>query len=60
MGTLKCIATYENEDRSIEFLDIKIKVDEKSELQHEHYVKPTSSHRYLHYQSHSPMSIKLI
>ena len=40
-------------------MDLKIKVDETLELQHEHYVKPTSSHRYLHYQSHSPMSIKM-
>ena len=57
--TLKFVPTYESEDRSIVFLDVKIRADENLELHHEHYVKPTSSHRYLHYQSHSPISIKI-
>ena len=34
-------------------------VDEHLNIQHEHYIKPTSSHRYLHYESHSPMNIKI-
>ena len=49
----------ENENREIIFLDIIIKVDENLEIQHEHYVKPTSSNRYPHYESHSPMNIKI-
>ena len=57
--TLNFIPTFEDEERQIIFLDVIIKIDENLEVQHEHFVKPTSSHRYLHFESHSPMNVKI-
>ena len=49
----------EDENRAVTFLDTVISIDENMDLQHNHYVKPTSSNTYLHYTSHSPMSTKI-
>ena len=48
----------EDNNRSIIFLELKIKVNEDGSIGHEHHVKPTSSGKYLNYQSHCPMSMK--
>ena len=48
----------EDENRTIIFLDLKISINSSYKIQYEHYVKPTSSRRYLHYESHNPISMK--
>ena len=57
--SINCVPSCEDENKSIIFLDIKVSIDENWEIQHTHYVKPTSSNTYLHFLSHSPMSTKI-
>ena len=57
--SINFVPTFEDENRSVTFLDIVISVDKNMNLQHTHHVKPTNSNTYLHYTSHSPMSTKI-
>ena len=52
--------TVELEDinRTITFLELKIKINEHGALEYQHQVKATSSGRYVNFQSHCPMSMK--
>ena len=55
---LNFIPVLEDINKTIIFLDLKIYIDSTFKIQYEHYVKPTSSRRYLHFDSHNPMSMK--
>ena len=55
---LKFIPMMEDDNRTIIFLDLKLSINASLRLKYEHYVKPTSSRRYLHYNSHNPISMK--
>ena len=57
--TLNFIPAFENENREIVFLELKIKIDEEGLLHYEHYKKPTSNYKYLHFESHTPLNTKM-
>ena len=48
----------EDNNRSITFLELRITINKDGSFKHEHHTKPTSSGKYLHFQSHCPMSMK--
>ena len=48
----------EDTNRSLTFLELKVKVDKFGSLEYEHHVKPTSSGKYLNFHSHCPMAMK--
>ena len=48
----------ENEDQSINFLDVTVILTKENNIKTDVYYKPTNSHEYLSYNSHHPKHVK--
>ena len=57
--TVQFESTIQDENKTIIFLDLKIKIENDLTLSHEFYQKPTHSGKFLNFTSHTPMQTKI-